>query len=233
RPCAGHCGSWDCRAKKTLRAQEQDRPDIVAARASWCAELAKIDPQHLVFLDESGIDTRLTRSHARAVRGERAVGKVPWGHWQRLTVLGALGLDGVTASMSIAAATNTAVFLAFVEQVLIPAQHGRPNAIVMMDNLPAHKAARVRAAFEAAEIKYRYLPAYSPDLNPIEPCWSKLKQWLRAKAARSLEVLETELGPALVHVQATCCASGWRREHRLCSHRRCFSSAPLSLRSGS
>jgi transposase len=153
----------------------------------------------LVFLDESGIDTRLTRSHARAVRGERAVGKVPWGHWQRLTVLGALGLDGVTASMSIAAATNTAVFLAFVEQVLIPALHGRPNAIVMMDNLPAHKAARVRAAFEAAEIKYRYLPAYSPDLNPIEPCWSKLKQWLRAKAARSLEVLETELGPALEH----------------------------------
>ena len=85
--------------KKTLRAQEQDRPDIVAARASWCAELAKIDPQHLVFLDESGIDTRLTRSHARAVRGERAVGKVPWGHWQRLTVLGALGLDGVTAHL--------------------------------------------------------------------------------------------------------------------------------------
>ena len=197
-----------------MRAQEQDRPDIVAARASWCAELAKIDPQHLVFLDENGIDTRLTRSHARAVRGERAVGKVPWGHWQRLTVLGALGLDGVTASMSIAAATNTAVFLAFVEQVLIPALHGRPNAIVMMDNLPAHKAARVRAAFEAAEIKYRYLPAYSPDLNPIEPCWSKLKQWLRAKAARSLEVLETELGPALATI-TTQDAQGW---FRLCGY---------------
>lgn len=194
-----------------MRAQEQDRPDIVAARASWCAELAKIDPQHLVFLDESGIDTRLTRSHARAVRGERAVGKVPWGHWQRLTVLGALGLDGVTASMSIAAATNTAVFLAFVEQVLIPALHGRPDAIVMMDNLPAHKAARVRAAFEAAEIKYRYLPAYSPDLNPIEPCWSKLKQWLRAQAARSLEVLETELGPALARFSHSAggCPVGW------------------------
>jgi len=168
----------------------------------------------LVFLDESGIDTRLTRSHARAVRGERAVGKVPWGHWQRLTVLGALGLDGVTASMSIAAATNTAVFLAFVEQVLIPALRGRPDAIVMMDNLPAHKAARVRAAFEAAEIKYRYLPAYSPDLNPIEPCWSKLKQWLRAKAARSLEVLETELGPALATITPQD-AQGW---FRLCGY---------------
>jgi len=94
------------------------------------------------------------------------VGKVPWGHWQRLTVIGALGLDGVAASMSIAAATSAAVFVAFVEQVLIPALRGRPDAIVVMDNLPAHKAARVRAACEAAKIKYRYLPAYSPDLNP-------------------------------------------------------------------
>ena len=117
--------------------------------------MAKIDPQHLVFLDESGIDTRLTRSHARAARGERAVGKMPWGHWKRLTVIGALGLDGVAASMSIAAATNTAVFLALVEQVLIPALRGRPDAMVVMDNLPAHKAERVRAALEAAKVKYR------------------------------------------------------------------------------
>ena len=176
--------------------------------------MAKIDPQHLVFLDERGIDTRLTRSHARAARGERAVGQVPWGHGQRLTVIGALGLDGVAASMSITAATSAAVFLAFVEQVLIPALRGRPDAIVVMDNLPAHKAARVRAACEAAEITYRYLPAYSPDLNPIEPCWSKLKQWLRAKAARTLEALETELGPALATI-TTQDAQGW---FRLCGY---------------
>ena len=116
--------------------------------------------------------------------------------------------------MSIAAATDTLVFLAFIEQVLIPALHGRRDAIVVMDNLPAHKAARVRAALEAAGIAYRYLPAYSPDLNPIEPCWSKLKQWLRAKAARSLEALEAELGPALATI-TTQDAHGW---FRLCGY---------------
>jgi transposase len=200
--------------KKTRRAQEQDRPDIVAARAAWRAELADIEPQRLIFLDESGIDTRLTRTYARAAPGERAVGTVPWGQWQRLTVLGALGLEGVVASMSIAAATTGAVFLAFLEQVLIPALRGRPDAIVVMDNLGAHKAERVRRALEAAKISYRHLPSYSPDLNPIEPCWSKLKGRLRAKAARTREALEAELGPALATISAQD-ARGW---FRLCGY---------------
>ena len=139
---------------------------------------------------------------------------MPWGHWQRLTVIGALGLDGVAASMSIAAAANAAVFVALVEQVLIPALRGRPDAIVVMDHLPAHKAARVRAAFEAAAITYRYWPAYSPDLNPIEPCWSRLQPWLRVKAARTLAALETELGPALATI-TTQDAQGW---FRLCGY---------------
>jgi transposase len=156
----------------------------------------------------------MTRAYARATRGERALGKVPGGHWKRLTVIGALGLDGVAASMSIAAATSTSVFLAFVEQVLIPALRGRPDAIVVMDNLPAHKAERVRAALKAAKIMHRYLPAYSPDLNPIEPCWSKLKGWLRAKAAQTLEALEAELGPALATITAQD-ARGW---FRLCGY---------------
>jgi len=167
-----------------------------------------------VFLDECGVDTRMTRAYGRAPRGRRAAGTVPWGHWKRLTVLGALALDGVVAAMSIAAATGTRVFLAFVEQVLIPALRQRPDAVVVMDNLAAHKAERVRAALDAAGIAYRYLPAYSPDLNPIEPCWSKLKQWLRAQAARSLEVLETELGPALATI-TTQDAQGW---FRLCGY---------------
>ena len=105
---------------------------------------------------------------------------------------------------------HTAVFLAFVEQALIPALRERPDAIVVMDNLAAHKAERVRAALDAAGVGYRYLPAYSPDLNPIEPCWSKLKGWLRAKAARSLEALEAELGPALAAITARD-ARGWFR----------------------
>lgn len=142
------------------------------------------------------------------------MGTVPWGHWKRLTVLGALGLEGVVASMSIAAATTGAVFLAFLEEVLIPALRRRPDAIVVMDNLGAHKAEQVRRALEAAKISYRYLPSYSPDLNPIEPCWSKLKGWLRAKAARTREALEAELGPALATISAQD-ARGW---FRLCGY---------------
>jgi transposase len=110
------------------------------------------------------------------------------GHWKRLTVLGALGLEDVVASMSIAAATTGAVFLAFVKQVLIPALRGRSGAIVVVDNLGAHKAEQVRSALAAAKIAHRYLPSYSPDLNPIEPCWSKLKGTLPAKAVRTREV---------------------------------------------
>jgi transposase len=201
-------------AQKTFRAEEQDRADLAQERAAWRAELARVDPERLVVLDESGIDTRLTRTHARAVRGKRALGTVPWGHWKRLTVIGALARDGVIACMSIAAATSTAVFRAFVEQVLTPALRDRPGAIVVMDNLAAHKAEAVRKALDAARIAYRYLPAYSPDLNPIEPCWSKLKSRLRAKAARTLDALDIELGPALATVTAQD-AQGW---FRLCGY---------------
>ena len=137
--------------EKTLRAAEQDRPDVAEARAAWRAELAGIDPRRLVFLDETGIDTRLTRAYGRAPRGRRATGKVSRGGWQRLTVIGALALDGgVVASMGINAATSTAVFLAFVEQVLTPALRGPPGTIVVMDNLAAHKAEAVRDALDRA-----------------------------------------------------------------------------------
>jgi transposase len=172
--------------------------------------MAGIEPRRLVFLDECGADTRMTRAHARAARGRRAPGEVPWGRWERLTVIGALVLDGVLAAMSIAAATSTRVFLAFVEQVLIPALRGRPDAIVVMDNLAAHKAEAVRAALEAAGIAYRYLPSYSPDLNPIEPCWSKLKGRLRPEAARTRDALEAALRPALDAITAED-ARGWFR----------------------
>jgi len=156
----------------------------------------------------------MSRAHARAAGGGRAIGKVPCGRWRRLTVLGALATEGVLGAMSVGAATSARVFLAFVEQVLIPALQRRPDAIVVMDNLAAHKAAPVRRAFEAAGISYRYLPAYSPDLNPIEPCWSKLKGRLRAEPARSLDALEAALGPALATVTAED-ARGW---FRLCGY---------------
>ena len=152
----------------------------------------------------------MTRAYARAAPGERAVGKVPRGHRERLTVIGALGSEGVVASMSVAAATSGAVFLAFIEQALIPALRGRSDALVVMDNLPAHKAEAVRDALDRAGLSHRYLPSYSPDFNPIEPCWSKLKGGLRAKAARTLQALEAELSPALATITAQD-AQGWFR----------------------
>ena len=196
--------------EKALRAAEQDREDVARARAAWRAELAGIEPCRLVFLDESGVDTRMARTHARAPRGQRAVGSVPWGRWERLTVVGALALDGVVAAMSVAAATSTAVFLAFVEQALVPALKERPDAVVVMDNLAAHKAEAVRGALDRAGLAYRYLPPHSPDLNPIEEGWSKLKARLRAEGARSREALEAALGPALAAITAQD-ARGWFR----------------------
>jgi transposase len=159
--------------------------------------MGRIDPDRLVFLDESGLDTRLTRSHARAPQGQRAVGRVPGGHWRRLTILGAIARDGMVAAMAVAAATSTAVFLAFIEQVLIPALRRRPETLVAMDNLAPHRAAAVRAAFQRAGLAHRYLPAYSPDMNPIELAWSKLKTKLRAVAPRTISTIEDALPDAL------------------------------------
>src|SRR6478609_5497957 len=134
---------------------DRDREDVAEARAAWRAALAGVDPARLVFIDETGIDTRMTRPYARAARGERAVGKVPRGRWERLTVIGALALDGLVASRGVAAATGTAVFLAFTEEVLIPALRERPDALVVMDNLGAHKAEKVREALDRAGLGHR------------------------------------------------------------------------------
>jgi transposase len=183
---------------------------VAEARRAWRRDLDGVDPARLVFVDETGVDTRITRPYARAGRGRRAPGKVPWGRWERLTVIGALALDGVVASMSVAAATGTAVFLAFVEQALAPALRARPDALVVMDNLAAHKAEVVRGALGRAGLGHRYLPPYSPDLNPIEPCWSKIKARLRTVGARSREALDQALGPALATITARD-ARGWFR----------------------
>ena len=196
--------------EKALKAAERGREDVAEARAAWRAELAGIDPGRLVLIDETGIDTRMTRAHARAARGQRATGKVPRGRWERLTVLGALALDGIVASRSVAAATGTAVFLAFTEEVLIPALRERPDALVVMDNLGAPKAETVRGALDRAGLSHRHLPSYSPDMNPIEPAWSKLETRLRAVGARSKEALGAALDPALATITAQD-ARGWFR----------------------
>ena len=158
--------------------------------------MAGIAPGRLVFLDESGIDARPPRTHARAPRGERAVGHAPWKR-RRLTLIGALGLGGTVALMAVAAATDATVFVVFIEGVLAPALGRRPEAVLVLDNLAVRKTPAVRAALDRARISYRHLPSYSPDFNPMEPCWAKLKAHFRTRAARSLEALEAELPSAL------------------------------------
>src|SRR5512144_400733 len=167
--------------KKALRAAEQERPDVQAARVAFQARVGALNPHRLGFLDESGVLTNVARLYARAPNGQRACGSAPAGRWQRLTVLGALVSNGVVAAMSIAAATDTAVFLAFLDHGPIPAlRTSKPDAVVVMDDPSAHKARAVRERLEAAGLELLYLPRCSPELSPIEPMWSKLKMRLRA-----------------------------------------------------
>jgi transposase len=156
-----------------------------------------------VFLDESAALTNLVRTHARSPRGERALGAAPCRRWERVTVIGALGLEGIVAAMSVAAAADGAVFRAYLERVLPPELRRRkPDAVLVMDNLAAHKTAAVRDLLDASSFAYRYLPAYSPDLNPIEPAWAKVKALLRKAAACTADGLHAALGPALAAVTA-------------------------------
>jgi transposase len=139
------------------------------------------------------------------------VGTVPFGHWTRLTVLGALGIGGMVAAMATEAATSGAVFLAYLEQVLLPElRRTKPDAVLVLDNLRAHKTAAVRRLLDRSGFPYRYLPVYSPDLSPIEPAWAKLKAELRRVAARTAEALQQALGPALDTITAQDAAGFFR-----------------------
>lgn len=160
-------------------------------------------------MDESGVDTRLTRRYARAVPGERALGSAPFGSYARLTIVGGLALEGLLAPMSSASAMNTDLFLGYLDQVLIPElRKKKPGAVVVLDNLKPHWAVEVREKLEAAGLRLLYLPPYSPDFAPIEQAWSKLKTLLRTAAARTEEALEAALAEALDRITAAD-AQGW------------------------
>jgi transposase len=177
---------------------------VARAREAWrtdAAGVGGIGPERLVFLDECGVLTNMARLHGRSPRGTRAHGSVPCGRWERLTVLGALGHDGIVAAMGVEAATSAEVFHAFLDRALLPElRRAKPDAVLVMDNLAAHKAPRVRALLDGSGFAHRYLPAYSPDLHPIEPTWAKVKAELRRVAARSVDALHEALGPALASV---------------------------------
>jgi transposase len=158
-----------------------------------------------VFIDETWTKTNMTRLEGRAPRGQRLVDAVPFGKWRTATFIAGLRNDGLVAPAVFEGAINGEMFLAYVEQTLAPAL--RPGDLVVMDNLSSHKVAGVEAAIKAAGAAVLYLPAYSPDLNPIEMAFSKLKALLRAKALRTVEALWKALGNLLGCFSATECAN--------------------------
>jgi transposase len=187
---------------------EQEQPEIAGERKAYRQSMTEMPAKRLVFLDESGA-TKMARTYAWAPRGQRAYGSIALGSGQRLTVLGALTCECLVATMSIEASTSTPVLLAYLEQVLEPKlQLMKPDAILVMDNLRPHRATTVRELLDQAGIGLLYLPRYFPEFNPIEHAWGKMKERLKAKAARSLEALEAELKPALDTITARD-AQGW------------------------
>jgi transposase len=173
------------RKKKSVHASERDRPDVAEARRLWPMKMAGVDPKDLAFLDETGANTAMQRTHGYAPEGRRVAGSAPLGGWQAVTFVGALTAGGLVAPWALQGAMDGGWFLAYVERVLVPAL--RPGMVVVMDNLPSHKVEGVREAVEAAGCRLEYLPPYSPDLNPIEKAFSKLKRALRDCAARTVE----------------------------------------------
>lgn len=168
---------------------------MAARRAEWVLSRAGIDPRRLIFIDETWAKTNMTRLRGRAPRGERLIAKVPHGHWQTTTLIGALGIGGVRCSTVVDGPVNADVFTAFVEQVLAPELS--PGDIVVMDNLSSHKGVRIRRTIEARGASLVYLPPYSPDFNPIEMVFSKIKQALRSLACRTREALWTAMQSVL------------------------------------
>ena len=165
---------------------------------AWRSRANRIDPARFRFIDESGAKTNMVRLHGRCPQGQRLLSKAPAGHWQTTTMIAAIGLDGVRAPFALEGAVDTEAFLVYVEQVLLPTLRG--GEIVVLDNLACHKHPRVRELIESVGAEVWYLPPYSPDFNPIEAMWSKIKQILRSLAARTFEGLITAIGIALEHI---------------------------------
>ena len=204
-------GSWPARAakhalvlprqaradflKKTGHAAEQDRPDVYERRLSWFEHQPDLDPERLVFIDESGVSTKMARLYGRSPKGERCRAPIPHGHWKTITFTAGLRLNGIAAPALVDGAMNGETFVTCVSGMLV--RELKPGDIVVMDNLPAHKVAGVREAIEAVGASLLYLPPYSPDFNPIEKAFSKLKALLRKAAARTVDDLYQAVADAI------------------------------------
>jgi transposase len=196
--------------KKSLIARELRRPDVARRREIFIIAARFWAPDRLVFLDDSGANTSMTRLYGRAVRGERCRFHTPHGHWKTTTMVSAIRRRGVieAASLLLDGPMNADTFLGYVESCLAPSL--REGDVVVMDNLSSHKAAGVEAAIEAVGATVWWLPPYSPDLNPIEKLWSKIKSWLRRAGARTLDALTHAAGEAFKAVAADECANYFR-----------------------
>ena len=192
-------------SKKTAHASEQERADVAAQRQAWFDGQPDLDPEDLVFIDETAVSTKMARLRGRAPRGQRCRAPIPHGHWKTITFVVALRLCGLSAPMMLDGPMNGPAFLAYVEQVLVPTL--RPGQIVVMDNLPAHKLPGVRAAIQATGARLLLLPPYSPDFNPIENAFAKLKAILRKAAARTAPRLCDAVRGALPQFTPDECAS--------------------------
>lgn len=164
-------------------------------RAQWKKYQGRLDPRRLVFIDETWAKTNMTRRHGRCRCGTRLVARVPYGHWRTLTFLAALRCDRIEAPCVIDGPINGRSFLAYVEQMLVPCL--TPGDVVIMDNLGSHKRQAIRRAIRAAGAKLFFLPPYSPDLNPIEQVFAKLKTLLRKADTRTVEATWKRIGALL------------------------------------
>jgi transposase len=173
-------------------ASEQTRPDVTRARQAWQAQQPEVALERLVFLDETWASTNLTPPRGRSPVGTRCLGQAPYGHWKTTTVVCALRCDGLVAPWVIDGPINGQTFRTWVEAVLVPVL--QPGDIVVLDNLGSHKVAGIEEAITAAGAQLRFLPPYSPDLNPIEQVFSKMKTYLRKAARRTVEELWSVIG---------------------------------------
>lgn len=189
-----------------VHASEQNRPDVQAKRKRWSEEISQIDAKRLVFLDESGINIDMTRRYGRSKGKQRIVDSTPLNTPKTTTLLSSIRLDGSTARTTFQGALNKERFLEYLRDILVPCL--RSGDIVVMDNLGSHKVAGVADLIRSAGAEPLYLPPYSPDFNPIEKMWSKLKAYFRKRKFRSVEILQAAIPEAFSTITASD-ALGW------------------------
>lgn len=178
---------------------------MAEAREHWKAGQASLDATKLVFVDETGANTKMVRLYGRAPKGRRVIGKQPWGHWKTTTFVAGLRIGEISAPFVLDGPMNRDAFEAYVEHILAPTLSD--GDMVVMDNLPAHKGDRVRELIQARGASLLLLPPYSPDLNPIEMAFSKLKTLLRKAAERTVPALWDRIGQLLDEFTAQDCAN--------------------------